>query len=174
MAAIRPTDRKDAKVNVHTQNQPNTHKEKNLDHTHDYDNHRKERSPQLPHRRHVGHPGPRGTQCHRRSANRPSHGPLLAQALPDDPDDKADPDKVRELTRRTLDTWREVRKLTHGVDAATEPFQEQIDLEVMALTMDADDPERLEKTAASAVEAAGQLLSFHGQALLGGFPVATA
>ena len=69
------------------------------------------------------------------------------------------------MTRRTIDTWREVRKLTHGVDAATEPFQEQIDLEVLALTLDADDPQRLENTAASAVEAAGKLLSFHGQAL---------
>ena len=98
----------------------------------------------------------------------------LAEALPDDPDDKADPDRVRELTQRTIDTWREVKKLTHGVDAASEPFKEQITLEVMALTMEAGDPERLEKTAASAVEATGKLLSFHAQALLVGRPDVTA
>ena len=51
---------------------------------------------------------------------------------------------------------------------------EQIDLGVLALTFEADDPERLEKTAASAVEAAGNLLSFHGQALLSSRPTATA
>lgn len=49
---------------------------------------------------------------------------------------------------------------------------EQIDLEVLALTMDAHDPERLEKTAASSVEAAGRLFSFNAQALLGGCRVA--
>ena len=86
----------------------------------------------------------------------------LAEALPDDPDDRADPVRVAELTCRTIDTWREVKRLTEGAGAASEPFTEQIDLEVMALTMEADDPERLEKTAASAVEAAGKLLSFHG------------
>lgn len=97
----------------------------------------------------------------------------LAEALPDDPDDKADPDRVRELTRRTIDTWREVKKLTGGVEEAAEPFAEQIDLEVMALTLEADDPERLEKTAASAVEAAGKLLSFHAHALLDTRPDST-
>ena len=97
----------------------------------------------------------------------------LAEALPDDPDDKVDPDKVRELTSRTLDTWREVKNLTADGEAAEEPFMEQIDLEVLALTMDTDDPERLEKTAASAVEAAGELLSFHAQALLNSRPDAT-
>ena len=90
----------------------------------------------------------------------------LAEALPDDPDAKVDPDKVRDLTSRTIDTWREVNMLTADGVAAAEPFMEQIDLEVLALTMAADDPERLEKTAASAVEAAGKLLAFHGQALL--------
>ena len=50
---------------------------------------------------------------------------------------------------------------------------EQIDLEVLALTLDADGPERLERTAASAVEAAGKMLSFHGQALLDSLPTAT-
>ncbi len=50
---------------------------------------------------------------------------------------------------------------------------EQIDLEVLALTLDAD-PERLEQTAASAVAAAGKLLSFHAQALLGSLPVTVA
>jgi len=54
--------------------------------------------------------------------------------------------------------------LTNGVDAAEEPFAEQSDLDVMVLTMDAQDRERLEKTAASAVEAAGKLLAFHSQA----------
>ena len=90
----------------------------------------------------------------------------LAEALPDDPDAKIDPDKVRELTNRTIDTWREVKMLTTNGEAMNEPFMEQIDLEVLALTFEADDPERLEKTAASAVEAAGKLLSFHAQALL--------
>ena len=90
----------------------------------------------------------------------------LAEALPDDPDDKADPDRVRELTHRTIETWREVRKPTDGVDAASEPFKEQIALEVMALTMEADGPERLEKIAESAVEATGKLLSLHAQELL--------
>ena len=90
----------------------------------------------------------------------------LAEALPDDPDHKADPVRVRELTRRTIDTWREVKRLSAGVEEAAEPFKEQIDLEVMALTFEADDPERLEKTEASAVEAAGKLLSLHAQALL--------
>ena len=98
----------------------------------------------------------------------------LAEALPDDPEDKADPDKLRELTSRTLDVWREVKMLTADGEVVEEPSMEQIDLEVMALTLEADDPERLEKTAASAVEAAGKLLSFHGQALLDNFPVATA
>ena len=97
----------------------------------------------------------------------------LAEALPDDPDDKVDPDRVRELTSRTLDTWREVKMLTADGVAAEEPFMEQIDLEVLALTMAADDPERLEKTAASAVEAAGKLLSFHAQALLNSRPDTT-
>ena len=97
----------------------------------------------------------------------------LAEALPDDPDAKVDPDKVRELTNRTLDTWREVKMLTADGEAAQEPFMEQIDLEVLALTMAADDPERLEKTAASAVEAAGKLLSFHAQALLNSRPDTT-
>ena len=97
----------------------------------------------------------------------------LAEALPDDPEDRADPDKVRELTSRTLDTWREVKMLTADGEAVKEPFMEQIDLEVLALTFEADDPERLEKTAASAVEAAGKLLSFHAQALLNSRPDAT-
>ncbi len=97
----------------------------------------------------------------------------LAEALPDDPDGKVDPDKVRELTNRTIDTWREVKMLTANGEAAQEPFMEQIDLEVMGLTFEADDPERLEKTAASAVEAAGKLLTFHGQALLNSRPDAT-
>ena len=97
----------------------------------------------------------------------------LAEALPDDPEDRADPDKVRELTSRTLDTWREVKMLTADGEAVKEPFMEQIDLEVLALTMAADEPERLEKTAASAVEAAGRLLSFHAQALLDSRPDTT-
>ena len=94
----------------------------------------------------------------------------LADALPDDPEDKPDPDKVRELSSRTLDAWWEVKMLTSDGDLAEEPFMEQIDLEVLALTFEADDPERLEKTAVSAVEAAGKLLSFHGQALLDRLP----
>ena len=53
----------------------------------------------------------------------------LAEALPDDPDAKVDPDKVRELTNRTIDTWREVKMLTADGEAAQEPFMEQIDLE---------------------------------------------
>ena len=36
----------------------------------------------------------------------------LAIAVPDDPDEKPDPDKVRELTRRTIDVWREAKMLT--------------------------------------------------------------
>ena len=94
----------------------------------------------------------------------------LAEALPDDPEDKADPDKVQELSSRTLDVWREVKMLTSNGATPEEPFMEQIDLEVLTLTFEADDPERLEKTAASAVEAAGKLLSFHGQALLDQLP----
>lgn len=97
----------------------------------------------------------------------------LAEALPDDPDDKPDPDRVRELTRRTIDTWREIKRLTVGAEAAEQPSKEQIDLEFMALTMDAGDPERLAKTAASAVEAAGKLLSVHAQALLDSLTSAT-
>ncbi len=97
----------------------------------------------------------------------------LAEALPDDPEDRADPDKVRELTARTINTWREVKNLTAEGKAAQEPFMEQIDLEVLALTMAADEPERLEKTTASAVEAAGRLLSFHAQALLDSRPDTT-
>ena len=97
----------------------------------------------------------------------------LAEALPDDPEDNADPDKVRELTSKTIDAWREVKMLAAGGEPAKEPFMEQIDLEVLALTLDADDPERLEKTAASAFEAAGKLLSFHAQALLDSRPDAT-
>jgi len=98
----------------------------------------------------------------------------LAEALPDDPEDKPDPNKVRELTSRTLDVWREVKMLTSNGEAPTEPFMEQIDLEVMALTLEADHPERLEKTAALAVEASGKLLAFHGQALLDRLPAAAA
>ena len=94
----------------------------------------------------------------------------LAEALPDDPEDKADPDKVQELSSRTLDVWREVKMLTSNGATPEEPFMEQIDLEVLTLTFEADDPERLEKTAASAVGAAGKLLSFHGQALLDRLP----
>ena len=86
----------------------------------------------------------------------------------------ADPEKVRELTRRTVDTWREVKKLTNGVDAAEEPFAEQIDPDVMVLTIDAHHRERLETTFASAVEAAGKLLAFHSQALLISRPGVTA
>ena len=77
-----------------------------------------------------------------------SHG-LWPTPLPnpfrDDPDDKADPDKVLELTSRTIDAWREVKLLTAEGTATEEPSMEQIDLEVLALTMSADDPERLEK-----------------------------
>lgn len=40
--------------------------------------------------------------------------------------------------------------------------------------LEADDPVKLEKTAASAVEAAGKLLSFHGQALLDQLPAVAA
>ena len=98
----------------------------------------------------------------------------LAEALPDDPGAKADPDKVRELSSRTLDVWREVKILTSNGAVPEEPFMEQINLEVMALTFEADDPERLEKTAASAVGAAGKLLSFHAQALLDRLPSAAA
>ena len=98
----------------------------------------------------------------------------LADAIPDDPEDKPDPDKVSELSGHVLDVWREVKLLTADGESVAEPFMEQIDLEVMALTLDADDPERLEKASASAVEAAGQLLSFHAQALLDNLPVAAA
>ena len=98
----------------------------------------------------------------------------LAETLPDEPDGKPDPDQVRELTSRTLDVWREVKMLTSNGAAPEEPFMEQIDLEVMALTFEADDPERLEKTAASAVEAAGKLLSFHGQVLFDSLRTTTA
>ncbi len=70
-------------------------------------------------------------------------------------------DKVSELSSLVLDVWREVKMLTANGESVAEPFMEQIDLEVLALTLDADDPERLEKTAASAVAAAGNLLSFH-------------
>ena len=98
----------------------------------------------------------------------------LAEALPDDPDDKPDPDKVREPASRTLDVWREVKLLTTDGEPVKEPFMGQIDLEVLALTMEADDPEHLEKTAASAMEAAGKLLSFHGQALLNNYPTTNA
>ena len=98
----------------------------------------------------------------------------LAAAVPDDPGDKPDPDKVRELSSCVLDVWREVKMLNADGGPVAEPFMEQIDLEVLALTMDADDPERLEKTAASAVEAAGKILSFHGQVLLDSLPVAVA
>ncbi len=98
----------------------------------------------------------------------------LAEAIPDDPEDKPDPDMVRELSGHVLDVWREVKMLTANGEPVAEPFMEQIDLEVMALTLDADDPERLEKTAASAVEAAGKLLSFHAQALLDSLPAAAA
>ena len=94
----------------------------------------------------------------------------LAEALPDEPEDKPDPDKVRELSSRTLDVWCEVKMLTADGEMPKEPFMEQINLEVLALTFEADDPERLEKTAASAVEAAGKLLSFHGQTLLDRLP----
>ena len=94
----------------------------------------------------------------------------LAEALPDDPEEKPDPDKVRELSSRTLDVCREVKMLTVSGEPTEELFMEQIDLEVMALALEADDLERLEKTAASAVEAAGKLLSFHGQALLDQLP----
>lgn len=97
----------------------------------------------------------------------------LAEALPDDPEDKPDPDKVRELFSRTLDVWREVRMLTANGDMAAEPFMDQIDLEITALTLEPDDPERLEKTAASAVEAAGKLLSLHAHALLNSRPDGT-
>ena len=69
---------------------------------------------------------------------------------------------------------RQVKLLITDGEPTAKPFMEQIDLEVMALTLYADDPERLEKTAASAVEAAGKLLSFHRQALLDSLQVATA
>ena len=98
----------------------------------------------------------------------------LAEALPDDPEHNPDPDKVRELTSRTLDVWREVKMLTTDGEAAAEPSMEQINLEVLAFTFEADDPERLEKTAASAVQAAGKLLSFHRQTLLNSHQTAAA
>ncbi len=98
----------------------------------------------------------------------------LADAIPDDPEDKPDAEKVRELSSHVLAVWREVKMLNADGESVAEPFMEQIDLEVMALTLDADDPERLEKTAASAVEAVGKLLSFHGQALLDSLPATTA
>lgn len=98
----------------------------------------------------------------------------LAEAVPDGPEDKPDPDKVLELSSRTLAVWREVKLLTADGEPIEETFMEQINLEILALTMDADDPERLEKTAASAVEAASKLLSLHGQALLDSLPVTTA
>ena len=37
----------------------------------------------------------------------------LAEALPDEPEDKPDPDKVRELTSRTLDVWRGSQDADH-------------------------------------------------------------
>ena len=98
----------------------------------------------------------------------------LADAIPDDPEDKPGRDKVRELSSHVLDVWREVKMLIANGEPVAEPFMEQINLEVMALTLDADDPERIEKTAASAVAAAGKLLSFHGQALLDSLPATTA
>ena len=97
----------------------------------------------------------------------------LAEAVPDDPEDKADLDKIRELSSRTLDVWREVKMLSADGNPVADPFKEQIDLEVLALTLEADDPEGLEKTAASAVEAASQLFSFHARALLDSHPKAT-
>ena len=81
----------------------------------------------------------------------------LAEAVPDDPEDQPDPDKVRDLSQITIDAWHEVKMLTAGVDATDEPSMEQIDLEVLVLSMDARDPQRLEKTAESAVAATGRL-----------------
>ncbi len=95
----------------------------------------------------------------------------LAEAVPDDPEDQPDPGKVRDLSKITIDAWREVKMLTAGVDATDEPSVEQIDLEVLALSMDARDPQRLEKTAASTVESAGKLFSLHAQPLLHICPV---
>lgn len=98
---------------------------------------------------------------------------VLGEAIPDAPSDEPDPDKLRELSGHVLNVWREVKMLNADGEPVEEPFTERIDLEVLALTMDADDPERLEKTAASAVEAVGNLLSFHGQALLDSRPDST-
>ena len=94
----------------------------------------------------------------------------LAEALPDEPEDKPDPDKVRELSSRTLDVWREVKMLTSNGERPRSRSWSRSTLRSWPLTFEADDPERLEKTAASAVEAAGKLLSFHGQALLDQLP----
>ena len=170
MAAYRAPGYEDAKVNEQS-NETNTHKEnKNLSTTtierNDVHNYRTAEMSDV-----LGHEvcdTVHGLEAIRTMAH------ALAEALPDDPEDKPDPDKVRELTSRTLDVWREVRMLTAGVEKATEPFMEQIDLEVLALAIEADDPERLEKAAASAVEVAGKLLSFHGQTLLDSRSVATA
>lgn len=97
-----------------------------------------------------------------------------ADAIPAIPEDKPDPDKIRDFSGHVLHVWREVKMLNAGGGEVAEPFKEQIDLEVMALTPDADDTKRLGKTAASAVAGADQLLSFHAQTLLDSLPVAAA
>ena len=68
---------------------------------------------------------------------------------------------------------REVKTLTANREVAEELSRERIDLEVMALSMVADDPEQREQTAASAVEAVSKLLSLHAQMLLDSHPDAT-
>ena len=90
----------------------------------------------------------------------------LAGAIPDDPEDKPDSDKVREFSGHVLHVWREVKMLTANGESVAEPFMEQINMEVLAFTLGTDDPERLEKIAASAVAPADRLFSFHAQALL--------
>ena len=173
MAAIRATGYGDAKVNEQS-NETNTHKEKNLEHNHLYANPRKERGPQLPNIRKVGCSGPRNVRRHPRPRKGTCDGPRAGRSPAGrSTEDKPNPDKVRELTSRTLDVWQEVKILNANGDPAEEPSAEQIDLEVLSLTMGADEPERLAITAASAVAAAGTLFSIHAQGLLDSHPDAT-
>ena len=171
MVVVKPNGAKaDAKVNEHTQPSENLQGEQTLStatiERNDVHNYRTAEMSDV-----LGHEvcdAIHGVETIRAMAH------ALAEALPDDPENKPDPDKVRELTSRTLDVWRQAKMLTTTGEVAEEPFMEQINLEVLALTFEADDPERLEKTAVSAVEAAGKLLSFHAKALLNSLPVAAA
>lgn len=92
----------------------------------------------------------------------------IAAALPADPEQRPDTEKVSALTRETADTWEWVRTMTDGAPSARRrSYFEQQQLDDAAREHAPDDPEYLTKVAESAQRAASEITIMWAGLMLG-------